>query len=86
MMTAPAAPHGKTFEAPHPGSQAMPRGDTGELIDAPIFTSRTLSLRGFDAAGMLRDIRHRVRGNRHARDRSVRALDISLLLDVPEAS
>ncbi|MCI0357238.1 MAG: Nramp family divalent metal transporter [Planctomycetaceae bacterium] len=26
------------FVAPHPGSQAMPRWDTGELIDAPVFT------------------------------------------------
>jgi hypothetical protein len=31
-----------TFEAPHPGSQAMPRWDTGELIDAPIFTWRNI--------------------------------------------
>jgi hypothetical protein len=28
----------KTFEAPHPGTKAMPRWDTGELIDAPVFT------------------------------------------------
>ena len=28
------------FIAPHPGSQAMPRWDTGELIDAPRFTWR----------------------------------------------
>ncbi|MDX1947807.1 MAG: Nramp family divalent metal transporter [Pirellulaceae bacterium] len=34
-MTTPA-----TFEAPHPGTKAMPRWDTGELIDAPIFTWR----------------------------------------------
>lgn len=26
------------FIAPHPGSQDMPRWDTGELIDAPVFT------------------------------------------------
>jgi hypothetical protein len=37
-----AAPKPKTFEAPHPGSQAMPRWDTGELIEAPIFTWRNL--------------------------------------------
>ena len=30
------------FVAPHPGSQAMPRWDTGELIDAPRFTWRNL--------------------------------------------
>src|SRR6185436_20975013 len=28
----------ETFEAPHPGSQEMPRWDTGKLIDAPRFT------------------------------------------------
>jgi hypothetical protein len=28
------------FEAPYPGSKAMPRWTTGELIDAPIFTWR----------------------------------------------
>ena len=28
--------------APHPGSQAMPRWDRGELIDAPIFTWRNI--------------------------------------------
>lgn len=28
------------FQAPHPGSQAMPRWDVGELIDAPKFTAR----------------------------------------------
>jgi hypothetical protein len=27
-----------SFEAPYPGSRAMPRWETGELIDAPIFT------------------------------------------------
>ena len=36
MTTAP------TFEAPHPGTKAMPRWDTGELIDAPVFTSRNM--------------------------------------------
>src|SRR4051812_12648958 len=42
--TAPtsAAPHAKNFEAPHPGSKAMPRWDTGELIDAPVFTWKNL--------------------------------------------
>src|SRR5262245_32145211 len=40
-MTATAAP-AKKFEAPHPGSKAMPRWDTGELIDAPVFTWRNL--------------------------------------------
>jgi hypothetical protein len=30
------------FEAPHPGSKAMPRWDTGELIDAPIFTAKNI--------------------------------------------
>ncbi len=34
----PAGPN--TFVAPHPGSQAMPRWDTGELVDAPRFTWR----------------------------------------------
>jgi len=38
-QNAPDEPEG-TFEAPHPGSQQMPRWDTGELIDAPKFTSR----------------------------------------------
>ena len=28
------------FEAPHPGSKAMPRWNTANLIDAPIFTGR----------------------------------------------
>jgi hypothetical protein len=32
----------KKFEAPWPGTKAMPRWDTGELIDAPIFTSRNI--------------------------------------------
>jgi hypothetical protein len=42
-MTATASPpHAKSFEAPHPGSKAMPRWDTGELIDAPVFTWRNL--------------------------------------------
>ena len=32
-MTATASqPHAKTFEAPYPGTKAMPRWDTGELI------------------------------------------------------
>src|SRR5439155_26929217 len=39
-------PHGSAqptkFEAPHPGSHAMPRWDTGELIDAPVFTWRNI--------------------------------------------
>jgi hypothetical protein len=29
-----------TFVAPHPGSKAMPRWDTGDLVDAPRFTWR----------------------------------------------
>src|SRR5688572_13519507 len=29
------------FTAPHPGSQSMPRWDTGQLIDAPRITWRT---------------------------------------------
>src|SRR5262245_48224128 len=40
-MTATAAP-AKKFEAPNPGSKSMPRWDTGELIDAPVFTWRNL--------------------------------------------
>src|SRR4051812_1355969 len=39
---ATAAPTSKHFEAPHPGSQAMPRWDTGELIDAPVFTWKNI--------------------------------------------
>ncbi|HZL87755.1 MAG TPA: Nramp family divalent metal transporter, partial [Pirellulaceae bacterium] len=31
-----------TFNVPHPGSQAMPKWDAGELIDAPIVTWRNL--------------------------------------------
>ena len=38
----PAAPSAKKFEAPHPGSKAMPRWDTGELIDAPVFTWKNI--------------------------------------------
>jgi hypothetical protein len=30
------------FEVPHPGSQAMPKWDAGELIDAPVVTWRNL--------------------------------------------
>ncbi|MES2794299.1 MAG: Nramp family divalent metal transporter [Planctomycetota bacterium] len=30
------------FVAPHPGSQQMPRWDTAELIDAPVFTMRNI--------------------------------------------
>jgi hypothetical protein len=30
------------FQTPHPGSQAMPRWDAGELIDAPIVTWRNM--------------------------------------------
>lgn len=37
-IATPAA--GETFVAPHPGSQAMPRWNTGELIEAPTFTWR----------------------------------------------
>ncbi len=33
----------ETFVAPHPGSQAMPRWDTGPLIDAPYFSWRNLA-------------------------------------------
>jgi hypothetical protein len=39
---ATAAPSAKHFEAPWPGSHAMPRWDTGELIDAPIFTWKNI--------------------------------------------
>jgi hypothetical protein len=35
-------PANESFVAPHPGSQAMPRWDVGELIDAPKFTWRNL--------------------------------------------
>ena len=45
-MTAAAAPSQPKkpakFEAPHPGSQQMPRWDTGELIDAPRFKWRNV--------------------------------------------
>src|SRR5688500_19039389 len=35
------------FVAPHPGSQEMPRWDTGELIDAPVFKwSKILTMLG----------------------------------------
>lgn len=40
-MTVTAAP-AKKFEAPHPGTKAMPRWDTGELIDAPVFRWKNL--------------------------------------------
>src|SRR6187551_1006328 len=39
---ADSAPTPRTAQAPHPGSKAMPRWDLGELIDAPIFSSRNL--------------------------------------------
>lgn len=42
MTTTASPPHSEKFEAPHPGSQAMPRWDTGELIEAPVFTWRNL--------------------------------------------
>ncbi|HEX5103615.1 MAG TPA: Nramp family divalent metal transporter, partial [Pirellulaceae bacterium] len=42
MTATSPAPAKPKFEAPHPGSKAMPRWDTGELIDAPIFTTRNL--------------------------------------------
>src|ERR1041384_217377 len=38
----PTVPPAKKFEAPWPGTKAMPRWDTGELIDAPIFTWRNI--------------------------------------------
>jgi hypothetical protein len=43
-MTATASPAPKppTFEAPHPGTKYMPQWDTGELIDAPVFTFRNI--------------------------------------------
>src|SRR5436190_14219645 len=45
-VTAPTGsmgkPAAKSFEAPHPGTKAMPRWDTGELIEAPIFTWRNI--------------------------------------------
>jgi hypothetical protein len=40
--TASAAPKPPTFEAPHPGTKYMPRWDTGELIDAPVFTWKNI--------------------------------------------
>ena len=48
-MSEPNNPAGETpdvanqensYEAPHPGSQAMPQWETGELIDAPKFTAK----------------------------------------------
>lgn len=39
MNTESTADH-EEFAAPHPGSQSMPRWDTGELVDAPRFTYR----------------------------------------------
>ncbi|MBB75777.1 MAG: hypothetical protein CMJ75_14825 [Planctomycetaceae bacterium] len=39
-MSPESTGNGAGFEAPHIGSQDMPRWDTGELIDAPKFTSR----------------------------------------------
>jgi hypothetical protein len=42
-MTATAAPKSNSkFEAPHPGTKAMPQWDTGELIDAPRFAWRNI--------------------------------------------
>jgi len=42
-MTATAAPKGNPkFEAPHPGTKAMPRWDVGELIEAPRFSTKNL--------------------------------------------
>ena len=32
---------GEKFEAPHPGSQSMPRWETGELVSPPTFTWKT---------------------------------------------
>ncbi len=40
--TASAASKPQTFEAPHPGTKFMPRWDTGELIDAPVFTWKNI--------------------------------------------
>ncbi len=42
MTAVKSAGNKQLFEAPHPGSKAMPRWDTGELIDAPVFTWRNL--------------------------------------------
>jgi hypothetical protein len=42
MTAVKSAGKKQLFEAPHPGSKAMPRWDTGELIDAPVFTWRNL--------------------------------------------
>jgi hypothetical protein len=42
MTVTAAAPKTSTFEAPHPGTPEMPRWDTGELIDAPVFTWKNL--------------------------------------------
>ena len=37
----------KKFEAPYPGSHQMPKWDTGELVEAPVFRWRkVLSMLG----------------------------------------
>ena len=42
-MTAPSeSTESIPTKAPHPGTKAMPRWDTGELIDAPVFTWRNI--------------------------------------------
>src|SRR5687768_5381872 len=41
-VPAETAPAKGSFIAPHPGSQVMPRWDTGELIDAPVFTWKNI--------------------------------------------
>ena len=39
-MSDTSNPQADQFQAPHPGSQDMPPWNTGELIDAPVFTTR----------------------------------------------
>jgi hypothetical protein len=43
-MSEPQTAAGKLFVAPHPGSQAMPRWDIGELPDSPRLTLRSWAL------------------------------------------
>ena len=41
--TAPAkSPAPAKFDPPHPGSKQMPRWDSGELIEAPVFKWRNI--------------------------------------------
>lgn len=41
-MTKASASTKTSFEAPYPGVKTMPRWDTGDLVDAPVFTWRNL--------------------------------------------